>query len=766
VDGSTPFGALLRTLREAAGLSQEELAARAGLSSHAVSALERGTRRRPYPHTVRSLADALDLSSDERARLVAALPARGRSATPGRAGTEPPDGTRLPVPGTPLHGRDGLVEQVVTMLGERRLVTLTGTGGVGKTRLALAVAERAAARFVDGVVLVELAALHDVGAVLPAVADALDVPLLRGGPPEAAIAARLSGRQLLLVLDNFEHLTDASVPVLRLVEAAPDLVVLVTSRAPLQVRGETEVPVDPLPDEPSRQLLLERARAVSPGWGGRPQDAADISLLCRRLAGIPLALELAAARARVLGPAALLERLDDAVAAGPRDLPRRQRTMRATLDWSYHLLAPEEQRLLRLLAVFVGGFRLDDLEGVAGLCGTDDVLLPLEGLAAHSLVVRDTEPAGGTRYRVLEPVGQYARTLLEEAGELERASAAHARHFLGVAEQLEPRYRDGGQVEALARIDAEHANLTAAVEHSLDAGEGAVAARFAWALWMYWWLRGHHVLGRRLAEAALAHDLPGDVLARAELAAATMCFAMDDLPASRAWWESATAHALAGEDPLAQANSIAGIGLAELGAGHPAEARDRFLAALPLAETAGAEGDWIGALARIWLGTVALVLGDADAAEVHVERGLASARRRADRLTVYVGLYNLSQVATTRRDHGAARRHLEEGMRLSLQTGDHANLAYFLDALAVVEAADQAHARVPLLLGAAQGIREAVGARGYHYYRPDPDAIAAAEAEARARLGADRFDDALDVGRDLAPREAAALGLGTRTARA
>ncbi|MFC6320021.1 ATP-binding protein, partial [Nocardioides sp. GCM10027113] len=642
---------------------------------------------------------------------------------------------------------------------------------VGKTRLALAAATEVAARRAGGVAYVELAPLLDVEAVLPAIAEAVDAAPGPDADLVAALAAHLQGQELLLVLDNVEHLLGVAPRVAALVEAVPCLTVLATSRAPLRVRGEVEVPVEPLAvpagdndhAAPALTLLLERASAVSPGWGQGSRQLPVVSEICRRLEGIPLAMELVAARCRLLDPASLLDRLDTALLAGGRDHPARQRTMRATLDWSYDLLLRDEQKLLRILSVFRGGFRLDDVEQVVDLLGglgdpgDADVLCVLEALVEQSLVV-NVEAPGPRRHRLLEPVAQYARDRLEEAGEDRETASAHARHFLALAEEAAPHYRDGDQVAALGRIDLEHPNLTAAAEHCLATGDVETAARLAWALWLYWWLRGHHAHGRRISEAAMAQGPPEEVRARAALAAATMSFAMDDLPAARHWWADATAHT--GDDLEAAVNAVAGTGAAALAAGELAEARDCFERAIPLGEAAGEVGDWTLALARIWLGTVDLLEGDADSAVGHLEQGLASARRRGDRLTAYIALYNLSQLELGRQQHEHARRHLDEGMRLSLETGDQANLAYFLDAMAVLEAAEGTHARVPILLGAAQGIREVVGTAGYGYYHPDPAAIAAAAEEARGHLGEDRYDDALDHGRGLAPEAAVALAAG------
>jgi predicted ATPase/DNA-binding XRE family transcriptional regulator len=747
-------------------LSQEELAERAHLTTHAVSALERGTRTRPYPNTVRSLADALGASDTEREALFAAVPSRQAAVVQSRPASDAAPVARFPVPATPLVARDDEVARVSALVRDpaQRLVTLTGTGGVGKTRVGIAVASAVQSAFRDGARFVPLAPILDVALVLPTVADRLGVAIVEGRDARTALVEHLHGRDLLLVLDNFEHVVGAAPYVAELIEACPGVTVLVTSRAALRMRGETEVAVAPLglplgthpgveavAASPAGELFIARARAVSPAGELNRSDAAAIARICRRLAGIPLAIELAAARTRFLDPPTLLARLDDAIAPdGARDLPARQRTMRAALDWSYELLHPDERALLRLLSIFSGGFSIDAAESVAELAGTvrrGDVLERLGCLCEQSLVV-SANGTGERRYDLLEPVAQYARVMLAREGEATTVGDAHTAHFLALAERAEPEYQRAEQVHWLATVDAEHTNMTAAIERALAAGDADTAGRTGCALSLNWWLRGHLLHGRRLLEAALALPMTDEIRTRTEIAAATMAFAQSDVPASRRWWQSAGERARVTGDLLAQANCTAGVGLTALATDDLSEAGQQFEQAAQLAEAAGPQGEWAGALTQIWLGTVYLL-----------ERGLASARRRGDRLSIYIGLYNLSQVAASQGDLALSRAHLEEGIRLSLETRDLANLAYFLDALAVVEATGGSYTRVPVLQGAVQGIREAIDSVGYGYYRPDVESGRRAAAQARLHLGADRYDDALDSGRALEPVDAVALAL-------
>jgi predicted ATPase/transcriptional regulator with XRE-family HTH domain len=796
-DEAGSFAARLRRLRERAGLTQEELAERAGLTVHAVSALERGTRTRPYPHTVRSLAAALEITAAQQDELVAAVPSR-RSSRPAPSAPAPVTAAAAPVvppleppaaaparpatlvvPPTPLFGRDGDLAALASVIrsGRCRLLTLTGMGGVGKTRLAAALAAELAPDFPDGQVTVALASVSDASDVLDTIGRALG---LTGGDAPGAVdlvSAQIGDRRLLLVLDNFEHLLDAAAAVGELAARCPGLTVLVSSRAPLRVRGEHEYPVGPLAlpapeastvDElaaaPSGALVLDRARAVSPLLELTPDTVRALAQLCLRLAGIPLAIELATARLRLLTPASLLGRLDDVLdsASSARDLPPRQRTMRATLDWSHGLLSPGQQTLFTVLGVFRGGATLEAVEQVVA-ASTDlpasAVLELLESLVEQSMVVVRTGVDGQRRYAMLEPVAQYAQGLL--TGELARAAAAaHAVFYLALAKQAAAGYERDDQVLWLARTEADEANMMAVVDRGVQGGDPDYGGRIVWKLWLYWWLRGQPTTGRRRAEQCLGSPLSPAVLVRVNLTAACMAYAGGDMAAAGRHWALALEMGEAQQDAEVICKSLAGTGLAALAAGELDQAGDRFRRSLPWCAAAGEAGVWMSALVHVWLGTVVLLQGEPAGAVAEVGRGLEIARRRGDRLSTYVALYNLAQVALAAGDHARAQAHLEEGIVLSEQTSDIANLAYFLDLLAVVESGARGPAeRVAVLIGAAQVLRATVGTEVYAYYVPDLALHAAVERGARETLGEQGFDEALRRGRALDLTGAVAFAL-------
>jgi tetratricopeptide (TPR) repeat protein len=442
---------------------------------------------------------------------------------------------------------------------------------------------------------------------------------------------------------------------------------------------------------------------------------------------------------------------------GAVDLPERQRTMRATLDWSYRLLGETERALYRRLSVFAGGATLAAVEEVAHDLG--EVVPLLERLLEHSLVRATTLPDGTVWHSMLEPVHQHAASLLAP-DEAQLARARHATVYRERARAAAMHYEGDDQVVWLERSERDAGNFAAAADHWLAQREGEYAGEMVWNLWLFWWLRGHLRQGRRLAEAALTLEMTPRTRVRAMLTAASMAFAQGEIDASERHWATARQIAVAAHDALGHAYAEAGEGLAALASGEVLHARSHFLRVIDEAEPDDPEADWILGLTHVWLGTVHLLQGEPVAAVARCEQGLTLARRRGDRLTTYVALYGLVQAALALDRAEEARGLLAEGIELSVETGDLANLSFFLESLAVVEGSSGDHARAAVLLGAAAAMRDRVGSAVYGYYLPDPTLRAVAEREARESLGAIAFAAELTHGRSLTPGEAVVLAVG------
>jgi predicted ATPase/transcriptional regulator with XRE-family HTH domain len=529
------FSVLLRQYRLAAGQTQEALAASAGLGTRSIQRLERGESQ-PQRATAHRLARALALTGEQRAQFEAlAQPIPRRRVVVAAAGaprvveTAPWDGSthNLPLQLTSFIGRERELAAVSQLLGTTRLLTLTGTGGTGKTRLALQVAAALLDRYPDGVWHADLAALADPADVPTAVASAMGVREEAGQPLQATLVAALRSRHLLLVLDNCEHLLDVCATLAQaLLRGCPQVTVLATSREGLRLAGEIvwRVPSMALPDDEhlpppealaqveAVRLFVERALAVQPDFAVAAQNAPVVAQVCRRLDGIPLALELAAARLRGLSIEQLAARLDQRfrlLTGGSRAALARQQTLQATVEWSYGLLSAAEQTLFTRLAIFSGGFALDAAEAVCagGQIATEEVLDLLLRLVDKSLVVAEGSAGDIERYRLLETLRQYGRERLLAAGETEDLHARHAAYYRALAEEAEPALFGPQQAAWLDRLEAEHVSLRQALRWAYEAEAAREGLRLAGALYRYWNNRGYLGEGIQWLTGLLA--LPG-----------------------------------------------------------------------------------------------------------------------------------------------------------------------------------------------------------------------------------------------------------------
>jgi predicted ATPase len=667
-------------------------------------------------------------------------------------------------------GREQEISEVLEILAGTRLLTLTGTGGVGKTRLASQVAWDAAPSFPDGAAFVALAPLDGHGLVVPAIARTLGVRETEDQSLQGALSDYLDEKRLLLVLDNFEHVLEAAPELAAMIESARNVTVLATSRSPLRVRGEREYPVQPLGLPPSTinpsveevvgsasgELFVERARAVSPGFELADKDAARVAAICWRLAGLPLALELAAARARFMDPGGLLARLDKALSSGwARDVPERHRTMSAMLDWSYDLLSASERSLFERLSVFAGGFTLEAAEAV-GATRTDDPFDLLGALVEQSLVTAEPQEHGGMRYGMLEPVRQYASGRLEEGGEAGEAHRRHATYFLGLTERANPELRGPRQVGWLEQLELENGNLRAAMGWALSEDEVEIAGRMVWALWLFWLLRGHHGEGRGWAEELLRRDLPSALRPRVLHVAAATAYTQGAYETCEGYSTEALNLSRRQGDGLVEAYARCELGLVAMHRGDLEVAESCFEEALPLVQRSGDGG--LVPMVRAWLGTALVLRGDQERAIPVFEKGLEQARRQGDRIGTYRALYNLARVALSRGDHELAARMLKEGVSLSVKLRDRTNLPYFLEGLAVVAWTRGRAARSARLLGAYEGLLLEVGASAYNY-APDRSLYERTVTGLRSSLGETAFDQARTEGLAMTFDEAAAFAL-------
>jgi len=635
---------------------------------------------------------------------------------PSHWGTLSPAHTALPTFLTPLLGREQDVQSASALLlrQEVRLVTLTGPGGVGKTRLAVQVAAHLTEQFADGASFVTLASISDPDLVLPAITQALGLPETEHVPLLEHLAISLRERHLLLVLDNVEQVLGAAPLLGELLLACPAVKAVVTSRTVLHISGEYEFPVVPLalpsPTSPSDAgaigkyaaiaLFVQRAQAQGPGFALTDENTAVIAAICARLDGLPLAIELAAARIKLLPPEALLARLShrlQILTGGPRDLPARQQTLRNAIQWSYDLLTPDEQRLFRRLAVFAGGCRLSAAEAVCTVPG-DVTISVLDGLASllDNSLLHQVEQAGEEpRFVMLETIREYGLECLEASGETVRSRGAHAGYYLALAEKAEPQLVGAEQGQWLHRLEQEHENLRAALGWSMQRKEAVTALRLAAALSRFWYIQGHFREGRMWLEQAPAipagekvptsvHRLRAKALNGASVQAHYMG---DDEAASRHCEESLALFRALG-DRQGTAAALGSLALVTRSRGNVSQTRllyEESLAILRELDDQWQLAETLFALAR--LAAAQRDRQDSRAAQSLCEESRKLFHTLGDRRMVARVLIVQGQLAFEQRDYAAARRLIQEGLPIVQALKDRRYSAGGLLILGTVDAA-------------------------------------------------------------------------------
>ncbi len=695
--------------------------------------------------------------------------------------------SRLAHPLTSFIGRKRELAEVKALLSRTRLLTLTGVGGCGKTRLALQVATDLAAeatRFPHGVVWVELAALSDPALVPQAVAAALEIREARDEPLVETLCRALQGRRLLLVLDNCEHVLAACAQLAEaLLRACPRLQILATSREPLGIMGENAwlVPSLSLPDagrmandeghmlsdhssfvvrlasSEAVQLFVERAAAVRADFALTPENAAAVAQICWRLDGLPLALELAAARVRVLTVGQVAARLDDRfnlLTAGNRTalIPRHQ-TLRAAMDWSYNLLSEPERVVFRRLAVFAGGFTLEAAEAV---CATDQVLELLARLVDKSLVMAELHEPEGARYRLLETIRQYAWEQLQASGEGDELQQRHAAYYLALAETARPALGGPQGPAWLDRLEEEHDNLRAALGWSLDDGDAEMGLRLAVALAIFWRAHNHHREGHIWMTRALERNpaAPSAVRAEALRSAGRIACGQGHYAVARSLLEQSLALAQALEDQLAVAAALYELGIVAYSQRDDGTARALLDESLARQRQLHDQPGMVRTLNA--LGELARVVGDDAQAEALYHEGLGISRELGDVYGLSLQLANLGYLALHRGDEAGAAPLFEESLNLAQKRGDRTQIALCLAGLAGVAGAQGWAVRAARLLGAAEALLERTGARLDPTDRADYDRIVEV---VRAALSADVLAAAWAEGRALTLDRANAYAL-------
>ena len=776
---STAFGRLLQEYRLRAGLTQETLAEVAGLGRRSIQGLERGENI-PHRETLQRLILALALSPTDRDRLEAtAQPSRRRrpadSYQPPRLlpGAYPETTPRhnLPVEPTPLIGRANESVAIRDLLSHDhvRLVTLTGPPGIGKTSLGQRVLFEMLDRFPDGVILVSLATIRDAELVLPTVAHALDVHESVGRSLLDGLRTSLLGKKLLLMLDNFEQLIAAATVVADLLALTPGLKILVTSREVLRLRGEHSFLVPPLslpdlrfparPDDLLRsdavRLFITRAKAAKSNFSLTSENAAAVAAICRTLDGIPLAIELAAARVRLLSPQAILPRLNSRLRLltdGPRDLPAHQQTLRGAIDWSYELLDEAERLLFRRLAVFAGSFTIEAAESVCSGDGpvTSVVLDQLVHLVEKSLVVVEYEEAMA-RYRMLETIREYAAERLVEATEEHEIQDRYADWLVTLTEQAESGLHGPDRLSWLERLEAEFDNLRAVLRTAVEFDQAERGLRIANAL-HWFWLERHVTEGRAWLLALLATPSASkttNVRAKALATAGALAGVQGEIGVARRLLDESIAIGSKFEDASAICLALLGMATVLRSQGEFAEARSRLEQSLALAHQSGdpwtvahslfllaeltaGQGDYVAArpgfedsltqfrdVGDRWgiahalraVGSVAYGQGQYDLARLHFDESLTIGREIADPVLIAWSLWGIGVVAYASGDYATARESFRQSVAIFQNRDERGAIALVLGGLAALAAAKGEAERALRIAASATRLRQRIGAQ-------------------------------------------------------
>jgi len=615
----------------------------------------------------------------------------------------------LPVSPNGFVGRAAELAEIKERLATNRMLTLTGAGGTGKTRLALQAAADLIEGFTDGVWLVELASLRQPELVVQAVAETLGVQEEAGRPIMKSLSEWLREKNLLLLLDNCEHLVPAVVSLAdQLLRECADVRLLATSRAALRVNGEAITRVGPLSEADAVALFADRSSAVQPAFRLSEDNSRSVVQICRRVEGIPLAIELAAGRARMMAPAEILARLQDSfgvLAGGSRSAGARHETLSAAMDWSYWLLNEEEQRLFRRLSVFMGGFSLEAAEAVCGGDGVGSVLELVGNLVDKSLVTPQETMSSSTRYTILETVREYGRSRLVEDAELESTQRHHGEYFVQIARKARAEFANPERKHWLRLLGADVDNLRAVFD--IDGLRASTALELAAALDNFWEARAEYSEGRSRLETALSNTSDRNLTrAQAMRAAGLMAWGQGDQQAATDYCEHALALSRALGDPEGEAMSLQQLGQIAVQQEDFAQARVYLDGALEIAARLGFER--IQALCEWRLGMVALFGKDMARAGEHIKASLHVSRRSSDDEMVAMSLLMLGNIDLWQGRLDDARAHLHESLEILRLEGGPRSIANLLDSLAAVAAAQDEKNRALWLGGAAEGLRKKI----------------------------------------------------------